>query len=363
MNWLVGGYYGLGNIGDEMMCRCIVDWIQEMDPAGSVAVLMARGGEANRLWLPDNVGVHSLPSGRLLAFRRLMRGVDAYIVGGGTCFHRYGVAGFYQNLAARSLGVKVLWIGIGADELGSLKNRVKGRISLACADEVTVRDLESVAHIEHARRGMKPEMFPDLVFNYTDTDRWATASAVDVGAGDLVVAWRNLAPYLTRSEQDQFDLVVAPMLNEFVNRLGLRRIIVLNTADAVDEEACRRLYHAHQDIAGEIEMMLIQNVSLPEKLTWLKGAGAVLSARLHPLMLAAFAGKPIFGLAYAEKMLRFASLLNGNVVKPLEQWTNKSAEVVAAGSSSLSQPTSFSQPLSELSKNALQHRNVIERVM
>ena len=359
---MVGGYYGLGNIGDEMMCRCIVEWIWEIDPEGSVGVLMAKGGKASRLWIPDEVIVHPFPEGGVGACRRLMSAVDVYIVGGGTCFHRFGVAGFYQNLTARLLGIEVLWIGIGADHLGSLKNRFKGLLTLSCAKAITVRDVESAEYINSLRRGLKTPVYPDLVFNYMNVQDWPMPENVNVNGDELVVAWRELTPYLDPEHLELLDCNAAKIIIKLAEKLGFSRVIVINTADAVDGEACSRLHEEIFRCGSNINLVLVNGVSLEEKLAWLGQAGAVISARLHPLMLATFANRPCFGLAYADKMNRFASLLRGALTEPLEQWLEDLNVVVDTALVALRQTPCYVRPLAELRSDARGHRKSLENI-
>ena len=360
MKWLVSGYYGLGNIGDELMCRHIVDWICEIDRNASVGVMMARGGERSRLWLPEHVKVIRADRGKFLTFRKLMRGVDVFIVGGGTCFHRHGVCGLYQNLAAKSLGAKVVWLAIGADQLGGLKNQIAGRMSLACVNAVSVRDRESSEQLAKLRPSLAPLVSPDLVFSLSDLAIWPECDPPPKASSALVVAWRDLSLYLGCHSEELLCETISLALVKAMQALGLSRIAILNTADAIDSTACELLYEQLRLILPEADLLMVDDASLPEKMSWLRNAGAVISARLHPLMLATFAKRPTFGISYASKMQRFSGLFEGELVAPVEDWLMSPAATYDLMMHALQTPIEPREPFEDIAGRVNAHRQLLE---
>jgi polysaccharide pyruvyl transferase WcaK-like protein len=361
MNWCVGGYYGLGNIGDELMCRQVIDWIRQIDPKASVSVLMARNGDPQRLWLPEGIQTLQYPKGKIRAFRRLLKGIDIYVVGGGTCFHRFEVAGLYPNIAARSLGAKVVWLGIGTDTLGSISNHLKGLISIACSHAISVRDTESADQIALLTCGRRPPAYPDIVLASNFSTSGNKMHHAQSANESLVVAWRNLSPYLTETETERAENNASKLIAKLSESLSTKRIVVLNTADSIDESACKRLYRLIERRKPKVSLELYNNVPISEKLIWLQNAGFVLSARLHPLMLSTLGNRPSFGFSYAEKMTRFAGLLEGEHLASVSDLLISPQKVLRKAQEALKHPPVFRQSLKKINKDVQKHQSILKK--
>jgi hypothetical protein len=77
-------------------------------------------------------------------------------------------------------------------------------------------------------------------------------------------------------------------------------------------------------------------------------------------MLASFAKRPCFGLSYASKIDRFSSYFTHKIAAPLAKYLHNSNLAVEEMLSALSEPPTFTYPLSELQDLALGHRRLIE---
>jgi polysaccharide pyruvyl transferase WcaK-like protein len=216
-------------------------------------------------------------------------------------------------LAARTRDVPVFFYGIGVDSLVTPAGRALARDVLSLASAITVRDPLSL--IELARAGVRAPLVevtadPAVSVEPSGTEwrdrpagrvvafvtrpwlRWAgtwTDSAAQfydtyvswlASAADHVVgAWDATPIFLPGQRYNDDDLETAAVVIERMAASARARIL----SEIVDEEQYRAA---------------------------LGSADAVVSSRLHPLILAGAAGVPVVGIAITEKVRAFLVTLD-----------------------------------------------------
>lgn len=173
---LLSGYYGCGNLGDDLLLTVSVEGLRAILP-GAQFLLRDHGGALPNLG-PDvtPTGVDAIlddqtqsrPS-RLARFTRhiagLLRRCRWLIFGGGTVFHD---SGGMASLAlqwlvchlARALGVRVAALGVGIGDLQSATGQWLLRSIIARCDLFLVRDDAALRQCA----GTKTRLTDDLVF-------------------------------------------------------------------------------------------------------------------------------------------------------------------------------------------------------
>src|SRR5680860_1161972 len=131
MRYLISGYYGEGNAGDEAILAGILRALQSRDPEAEFTVLSFSPEDTER-----RHRVEAIPTGLRdpRPLLRALRGADILISGGGSFLHEadldlYGHSFLWREgklrpvpyflsvvLAARALGVPVMWYAQGPQQ-------------------------------------------------------------------------------------------------------------------------------------------------------------------------------------------------------------------------------------------------------
>lgn len=156
MRYLVWGYYGYGNLGDDLMLMALRDGIQRRDPGAKIIVRCRT--------VPPVEGIEAFPveaarpavgfarrvaqyligyAGRIVS---CLSRVDVFVIGGGTLFldkgrfNRSLVELAFFSVAARLLGRRVVLVGVGMDDLGHPASLLAIRTILVCAHGAWFRE-------------------------------------------------------------------------------------------------------------------------------------------------------------------------------------------------------------------------------
>lgn len=322
MKYLLGGYYGKGNFGDDLMLKMLIEQISLLDTDASFVVLLAKNGSVASFDSVEwRVPVRCVQSCSLLKFIKESLKSDCYIWGGGTALHDRGFCGFYYNIISRILGRKVFWIGIGVDHIGRLRSKIKAALSVASCSWMSVRDQESLDLVRHYFPWFdNVELGSDIVweFDFNDCDR----SGADKF---MVLSWSSSLD-MFEGGADFLDFgLFAEVLIEFCYRTGITEIRIVDMGDVSDEGANDQLYAELRKRNGSVfSLVRLSNLDVDEKFQIITTSRFVVSARLHPFMVASLCGIPALGYAYASKVRNFINLHGRGAVLdvgPLERRT------------------------------------------
>ncbi|MCF2524443.1 polysaccharide pyruvyl transferase family protein [Bradyrhizobium sp. G127] len=179
------GYYGQGNLGDDLLMLSVIMGICEICPGARFTVRNA--GPIRRI---DQVGapvkltnIDSILADQskgkvrrtletLLVYRLHFRSCAWFVFGGGTLFHeRKSVAPLILLalicLLARLMGLRIAALGVGVAELKSRLGRLALRIIVSTSELFAVRDDLAYAECKKAGCGSKATLTGDLVFGLT----------------------------------------------------------------------------------------------------------------------------------------------------------------------------------------------------
>lgn len=317
MKIVLHGYYGVDNIGDDLMMMIACSKFREIYPDSSITVMLI-GGDVDLInkSLPENIFIIHRPS--IYSFIALMLKHDCYVWGGGTALHEFGFCGFYYNIVAKLLGKKVYWLGLGMNRISSLKSRFKAAIAIRCCNWIVMRDAESYT--------LLGEQFPWFKHKSLGADLvWLSSEKIQCGATEnpveqdyLMVTWggrlgREVGQSL--NDLDQIDKSKADVLCEaiilFCDKVNQNKIMIVDMGPDQDEIINNYIYSILQQIKPEgIQVYRYKEMSTNKKLQILSGAAMVVSARLHPLMIAKILGVKSLGWNYASKIENFTKMLD-----------------------------------------------------
>lgn len=326
---LLYGYYGCGNIGDELLLNAAMAGILRHWPDATFRVrnlgpVEAEPSLADRLELTNMEQVLAVPGrGRLargLAYLgaawRAMRDCRALVLGGGTLISGLAMPALVLLavvvLLARIRGLAVVGIGLGAVRLERLPARLLSRLIVALASDVCVRDEASLKALGSPR---KARITRDLVFSWWPESR--EPQTVQTGDAIVVSLW-STEP---REEARLVDRVAAALIEAARSGARIRFVVFhemeTSLAKVSDRAAIDRVRQklSAAAVASEVVRPRATCASLAEVF---QGARVHLGARFHAGVVATLFGVPSIGIALDPKITSLGTALGQPVFSPAD---------------------------------------------
>lgn len=333
MRYLISGYYGEKNAGDEAILAGMLQEIERCDPDARFTVLSfdpedteERHGSGRELVAIPT----SLRSPCLL--RAVMKGADLLLSGGGSFLHEadfelYGRSFLLRQgklrpvpyflsivFLARSCGLPVMWYAQGLGPLHTRSARRLTALAASISQVVTWRDPDSARLArEIGVRTPVQLVVPDPAYALTPSSsaevearlrQLGLKSTSSPPGGDPSGGRRLLAvcprPWLGRSGYLE---ALGRALEKILACLDLE-LLLIPFHELQDPPVCETLA-ARPALAGRAHVL--PPISSPALLAGVLGAvEAVVAMRLHSGILAAVAGTPAVVLDYDPKTRAFA---------------------------------------------------------
>jgi polysaccharide pyruvyl transferase WcaK-like protein len=295
--FLLIGYLGANNLGDECMLRQFLSLFDEYPHVGFI--IDSHGID----YTTDRISTHFIPpagSGRRHKYDTVLKDVDGVVWVGGNCFTDYDGEGAARLLLlAKRMGKRFYYVGVGTDRLTRVNRMLRTFIALHLADGVIFRDAFS---LNHAKKWLvnsnKLTIGPDLGEIYIRR----TASNYFVEEGAIVISWRELKKNISNQEE-----VLQNLATVLIN-LSLqhdKQLMIFNTDEYSDKEVHDALINLLTK-RGFLNFVYLEDTTLEQKLTIISKASCVITARLHTAMAADIFGKPTFLYDYSQKIVEFA---------------------------------------------------------
>lgn len=323
MRYLISGYYGEGNAGDEAILAGILQEVGRQDPQADFAVLSFDPADTAAR---HHVAASSTSLRDPQRLASLIRGSDVVLSGGGSLLHEadfevFGRSFLFREgklrpipyflsvvLAARVLGRPVMWYAQGLGPLHTRAAREAVRLAASASQVVCWRDREAAELASSLGvRAAVQAVVPDPAYALQPDNAEAAESVLrqqapawHAGAGRAGYLGICPRPWLERSGfQDHLVRALAQVARE--TGLG---ILFLPFQERTDGPLCQKLA-SRPDFAGRAAAL--HNVDEPRLLLALLGrARAAVTMRLHAGILAAAAGTPCVPLVYDPKVYSFA---------------------------------------------------------
>jgi polysaccharide pyruvyl transferase CsaB len=325
---LLLGYYGMGNLGDEMMLFCLKSWLN--DQGFDLTVLSER---------PEAVSKHhNLPAvenspmlgqwawrsswfkgGAWRVLRALARN-DALIVGGGDLIRDdLGWRTFFYTteklILALMMGKKVYVVNAGIGQPSTGYGRVILRWVLARCRRIIVRDLQSEQICEQLGVGSVAVLAPDIVLSLPDLLLKRSGSIVEPLADQPYVAVclrRNPEVFGRYGMSEARIRTLARALDDLVERRGVDVVFIPFQENPASKQGDNQLHETvaqamvHRDRAH----LRPWTADLVDVCHWIRGSRLVLSMRLHAAVLAHACHRPSVLMPYDRKITEFGRLMN-----------------------------------------------------
>ena len=316
---VIQGWYGNGNLGDEIILECMLAELRNNLPGATFVVISDDPEDTKR-----RHGVDSIlrGGGRMQRFRRLqtLAGADLFILGGGELIKHYGstelsILTWLGPLElAHEMGVPTMTYAVGVSDTLSPRAEAATKAILSKTDAVLVRDQLSLdvlkrLGVSRARLTADPAfLLPEL----HPTHR------VHGGAGELKVSVFVNPWYVTRNvipdseAWGHFKTSMARAVDGLIEGYKARvRFIPMQVTKADDDRAVAREIVA---LARNRDLIEVREsgVSPEELLSLMAESDLVIGMRLHSLILSAALGVPAVAIEYQSKVKRFCTSIGAS---------------------------------------------------
>lgn len=302
------GYYGFGNLGDELILQGI---LEQLVPANIKCTIIS--GNPEETSKRHRVSAISYPD--VAAIVAAFRDADLVVIGGGGLFQEHwgtdlaslfgsGHANltYYPAMAvfAASQGIPVVIHGVGVGPLVSASGKRLVRAAVEVAELVSVRDSESRDIL--AELGCDPARIfvsADPVFGLQPPQ-----ATVPLPARKRPVVGLNLRPWTVGVPQSAWEQEVFQALFRFAQRVDCEYLLLpfhrSPRSDESDEAVLARFREQAQERG--ISVSLTEAFDKDSMAQAIASCDLVVGMRYHAIALAAMAGTPLVALAYDAKV-------------------------------------------------------------
>lgn len=312
----VYGYYGCGNVGDELLLRVLLQRLFRIEAVQSVTVkcLVPPEGAPDARVSYDTCEQHMLQPGRARAVRLIsflghlwqsLRGITWLIFGGGTLFHAENCSP--RNLIvmasvaalARLRGAKVCALGVGVGQIEGWIPKMLMSLILLLSSDFAVRDETSVENCRGLAGAGKVRHTADMVFCLEVPEAAPRENGRHIGLTMAASALRGveerakkgldeLKTALEKLDEEGwgFDCIVFQQLQACGLRLADTDIFDLMFSDSRKTNVQQLQLSADAREIAEI----------------LGGFDVIVGMRFHSLVLAALRGIPFVGVGDDHKL-------------------------------------------------------------
>lgn len=293
-NFLIAGYSGAGNIGDELLLSCLLEQVGDVHPGAGICVISFNPSVTE--------GLHTVPalSTRTSDVLRGLRDADAVILGPGGILHDTVIpatgrnqsgSSFYLALgreAARS-GRQLALIGVGAGPL-STPTATRAAVDLgSVADPVLVRDSGSASLLGN---GTVSHDLGWLV-------RGSEPSRASDGQRTVAVSVRSWG------HEEQAKRVASAFsgaLDLLFSRGAIDRalFVVMEQGDHAKDRTYSGQIVAGMEHGDKCEM--VTPATIDDALVAFASATTVIAMRYHAVLLGLVSRKPTVAVVYDDKI-------------------------------------------------------------
>lgn len=299
---LVCGYYGIPNVGDEMMLAAII----KKYPRHRIIVASYNPELTQKIH-----GVESVPH-RHAYFDHTLKLAQLVIIGGGTLFHDQGLSeniniSYYCGIInqAMMLFKDVVILGVGVDKISLEENQELIKENFPHCSEITVRDeLSKTRLLKYGVNRPQIKVADDLAFqlrpsDYLEKSREELNIVVDQNPVSKPLIGINLCPPVVSGSAD-YQQRIEKELIPFI---------------AANKDLCDFIFIPGAEKDLELHAFLKEQTGIyvpifkpPENSAYLSAyfniinsCQRIIAARFHLILLAHLLNKPVEALSYAEK--------------------------------------------------------------
>lgn len=334
LRYLVWGYYGYGNLGDEFMLKVIADKIYENDPLAQIHVrCMGMPYTGNIIPFPiegDRLSVPVLKHAAYLLKELVMISkVDRLVIGGGTLFLDKGqrsqsiffiaAAVFFAELFKK----KVYVIGVGMDELSHPSSLSLLKYILDRSEYVALRDDFSYKTASSLTENKKIVRSSDILFDRSFVDIMTKDLKPDdkyivVSMSDYFATWGTESD--REALQDSSKKLIESLLDRYSGRYSVLLCAFQKSAGEKDYDflnaILKRVTAGRPDLGKNIKLEYLETQNDARRI--FEGAAFTIGMRYHALVMSAIFLKPFVGIDIEMKINQFCGEFDMPCIKVRE---------------------------------------------
>jgi polysaccharide pyruvyl transferase CsaB len=320
------GYYGVGNLGDEMMLVCLKQWLEDQgfdltvlseQPA---AVVKAHGLPAveNAPLLGEWAWRRSWFKGGARRVMRALASSDAFVVGGGDLIRddlgwRTFLFTIEKLMAAILMGKKVYLVNTGIGQPVTRYGRTLLKWTLRRCHRIIVRDARSEKLCQELGVAGQVTLAPEIALSLPDLPgirKIPTNARFKRNPYVLVCLRHNPDTFHGYEMTEKRIKTLARSLDELIERHDVDVVFlplhVTSPNGRGDELLHARVAKAM--VHAQRAQLRPWTSDLNEVCSWISGAQLVLAMRLHAAVLAQSYGRPCVLMPYDRKVREFGEL-------------------------------------------------------
>lgn len=297
MKYLINGYFGYANAGDEAVLAAMLAHLRALDSDARFVATSGDPAHTRKMHGIEAIGRQN-PRELLPALRKC----DVFLSGGGSLVQDVTSvrnAVYYTTLlrTARTMGKPTMVYAQGIGPLNTPTARKVARNAFQGAKVVTVRDPESAKLLREIGVTRAVEITADPVWDLASTGN----NMLKGQTGEWIAALRSWPGQ---------DSNAIPRLMGFLRAAAKEKgktLRFLAMQDGVDDVLLRGM-------AQPDEILDTRNTHPRDIIARLQGAELVLAMRLHALIFAASVGIPVVGFDYDPKVKALAQIIEAPLI-------------------------------------------------
>lgn len=299
---LIKGYYGVDNLGDDMILNSICNSVIKASPDCVILVC----GSGNRvessvsgMLCKSHIKSHNLPKGivnTLIFFRE----IDFFIYGGGGLFPNESIKQLLSTLclvvAAKLTGVRSCLYGIEINPIKKGISKFLWRLIISFTDFIVTRNQQTAQLLKECGCPSKKIIkSSDCTFAYPDAINGEKASNIILWAPNSLFRKSELENKDVKARYER-------ICDEFAyicDRFSSYKHVFLPFHPEFDEPYIKDITNRIK--LSKYEIVDVQNMSVVEKRALFKHSEMCLCGRFHSIVFSLFYGIPFFAVSYSPK--------------------------------------------------------------
>jgi len=322
LKFLVYGYYGQSNTGDEAMLKVIIRELYNRYPNCEIRVSSGDPQRTEEQFKQFKVVAPMIPAfqrkGRANLksewsfFLELMK-IDVLIYGGGTFLQDYGIkwtnmfVRFIRTLMAKLLRKKIVSIGTGASNVETTFGKILCRLIIRLTDITVLRDKDSMSFLKALGiPESKLKLSADLTFLldicHTKTESFDEKKTLNIGIS-LLPFYEDILKSKGKSVQFRKNLVTN--LNMILDKFNANLYFIsMKGGERVND--ARFAESIFKEMSNQEKVTILKyNSNVEETFSIIRAMDFAIGMRLHFLIFCFMANVPSIALSYNTKVKSF----------------------------------------------------------
>ena len=286
--YIVSGYIGFDNFGDEAIAKVLVDRLKK-DDAEKITLISSNPEKTAK--------IHQVNSCQMLNFWKDLREADILISGGGSLLQDvtsvksliYYLGVIYSALI---LGKKVEIFAQGIGPINSKIGQILTRIALKFARKISVRDKKSQEFL--TKWNIKSELVNDPILDLEIPNK---------NKKGVVGIQLRAYPTLT-------DKFLNNLADEIVKHFSSKRVQLISLQDSIDLEVCEKFAHYLRIKGFDGDIEILNNLSINQVFECISNLEYLVAMRFHANVVGLKAGIKTLAINYDIKVKKLAEQYN-----------------------------------------------------